>query len=273
MPLSRKYNSFEFSAPLFWGLRGDAMIKHLVAATVALGTFALSGANAADLALPVKAPPPPPTWTWTGCYVGIEGGGAMGTDRVTATTGATAGRTVTTITPSNGLVGGTFGCNYQFSRFFVIGIEDDISFNGLQSRATDLAPFNTAFSHSVRGSWLDTLRGRVGIVTWDNTLVYATGGAAFGGLQDSVTGPAGVGASVTNTVTGWTAGGGVEWMPFQNWTVKVEYLRVEFPTVTDSFNTAPPVGTFTGVTTRLSENIIRAGVNWRFNWWAPVAGF
>ena len=62
-------------------------------------------------------------------------------------------------------------------------------------------------------------------------------------------------------------------MPFQNWTVKVEYLRVEFPTISDPFNTAPPVGTFTGVTTRLSENIIRAGVNWHFNWWAPVAGF
>jgi outer membrane immunogenic protein len=246
------------------------MIKQLVAATVALGTFTFSGANAADLALPIKAPPPPPAWTWTGCYVGIEGGGAMGTDRVTATTGAFAGRTVTTITPSNGLVGGTFGCNYQVSRLFVIGIEDDISFNGLHARAADLAPFTTTFSHSVRGTWLDTLRGRVGIVTWDNTLFYATGGAAFGGLQDSVTGP-GVGASVTNTVTGWTAGGGVEWMPFQNWTVKVEYLRVEFPTITDSFNTAPPVGTFTGVTTRLSENIIRAGVNWHFNWWAPVA--
>ena len=174
------------------------MFKHLVAAAVALGTCSLSAANAADLALPLKAPPPPPTWTWTGCYIGIEGGGAMGTDRVAASTGAQTGRTVTTITPSNGLVGGTFGCNYQFSRFFVVGIEDDISFNGLQARATDLAPFNTAFSHSVRGTWLDTLRGRVGIVTWDNALVYATGGAAFGGIRDSVSGPGGVGASVTN---------------------------------------------------------------------------
>ena len=141
------------------------MIKHLVAATVALGTFTFSGANAADLPLPVKPPPPPPAWTWTGCYVGIEGGGAMGNDRVTASAGARTGRTVTNITPTNGLVGGTFGCNYQFSRLFVIGIEDDISFNGLQATARDLAPFTTTFSHSVRGTWLDTLRGRAGIVT------------------------------------------------------------------------------------------------------------
>jgi outer membrane immunogenic protein len=155
------------------------MIKHLVAATVALGTFTFSGANAADLPLPVKPPPPPPAWTWTGCYVGIEGGGAMGNDRVTASAGARTGRTVTNITPTNGLVGGTFGCNYQFSRLFVIGIEDDISFNGLQATARDLAPFTTTFSHSVRGTWLDTLRGRAGIVTWDNAFFYATGGAAF----------------------------------------------------------------------------------------------
>jgi outer membrane immunogenic protein len=246
------------------------MIKQLVAATIALGTFALSGAYAADLPLAVKAPPPPPpVWTWTGCYVGIAGGGAMATDSVVANTGALTGRTVTTIRPSNGLVGGTIGCNYQAS-WFVIGVEDDLSWNGIQATARDLAPFNTTFSHGVRGTWLDTLRGRVGIVTWDNAFFYATGGAAFAGLQDSAIAPGIATASITNNVTGWTVGGGVEWMPFHNWTVKVEYLRVQFPTVADAFNTAPPAGTFVGVTTRLSENIIRAGVNWHFNWWAPV---
>jgi outer membrane immunogenic protein len=271
MTLSRQHDFFEFSAhyPEF---TGDTMIKQLIAATVALGTFTFSGAHAADLPLPVKAPPPPPpAWTWTGCYVGIEGGGAIANDRVTASTGALVGRTVTTITPSNGLVGGTFGCNYQFSQFFLIGIEDDLSWNAIQARAGDLAPFVTTFSHSVRGTWLDTLRGRVGIVTWDNALFYATGGAAFAGLQDSVAGSGGVGASATTNATGWTAGGGVEWMPFRNWTVKIEYLFMQFPTVADAFNTAPPVGTLVGVNTRLSENIIRAGVNWHFTWWAPVA--
>jgi hypothetical protein len=29
--------------------------------------------------------------------------------------------------------------------------------------------------------------------------------------------------------------------------------------------------TFTGVNSRLSENTIRAGIDWRFKWWAPVA--
>jgi outer membrane immunogenic protein len=247
------------------------MIKELVAATVALGTFTFSAANAGDLSLPLRAPPPPPTWTWTGCYVGIEGGGALVHDPVTANTGPHSGATVATITASDGLVGGTVGCNYQFYRFFVIGIEDDLSWNRVQATAGDQKPFATTFSQTVRGSWLDTLRGRAGIVTWDNALFYATGGAAFAGIQDSVSGPKGIGASADSSVTGWTVGGGVEFMPLPNWSLKVEYLFVQFSTISNAFNTAPPVGTFTGVSTRLSENIIRAGLNWHFNWWVPTA--
>jgi outer membrane immunogenic protein len=247
------------------------MIKELVAATVALGTFTFSAANAADLSLPLRAPPPPPAWTWTGCYVGAEGGGALSNDRVTANTGPHTGATVANITASDGLVGGTVGCNYQFYRFFVIGIEDDISWNGVQGTASNQKPFPTAFSTSVRGSWIDTLRGRAGIATWDNALFYATGGAAFAGIQDSVAGPGGIGASANSSVTGWTAGGGVEFMPFPNWSLKVEYLFVQFPTISNAFNTAPPAGTFTGVNMRLSENIIRIGANWHFNWWTPTA--
>jgi outer membrane immunogenic protein len=250
------------------------MIKQLIVATVALGTVALSEANAADLALPLKAPPPAPAWTWTGCYVGIAGGGAMGTDRFTAATAANPanlGRTIGNVSATNGLFGGTFGCNYQFARYFAIGLEDDISFNGFQGTATDLAPFITTRTHSFRGSWLDTLRGRAGFITWDNAFFYATGGAAFASFQESVAAPGGLGASVNNTVTGWTVGGGVEFMPFRDWTFKVEYLFVQFPTVNDPFNVAPPAGTFSGANARVTENIIRAGVNWHFNWWSPVA--
>jgi outer membrane immunogenic protein len=249
------------------------MIKQLVAATAALGTFALSGAYGADLPLAAKAPPSPPlAWTWTGCYAGIEAGAAMGNDGVTANTGALTGRTVATITATDGLVGGTVGCNYQFSPFLVIGIEDDMSWNGLHGTAADQKPFPTTFSQTFRSSWLDTLRARAGIATWDHALLYATGGAAFAGVQNSVAGPGGIGASSDTSVTGWTVGGGVEFMPIQNLSVKVEYLFVQFPTISNAFNTAPPAGVFTGTNARLSENILRVGFNWRFNWWLPVAG-
>jgi outer membrane immunogenic protein len=248
------------------------MIKQLIVTAVALGTVALSGAHAADLPLAAKAPLlPPPVWTWTGCYGGIVGGGVMGTDRYLATTGANSGKTVSNVTSSNATAGGTIGCNYQFYRYFVIGIEDDISWNGLQGTAPGQKPFPATSHYSVSGNWLDTLRGRAGFVTWDNAFFYATGGAAFGGIQNSVSLPGGLGASSNSTATGWTAGGGVEFMPFPNWSIKVEYLFVQFPTINDTFNTAPPAGRFIGVNNRLSENVIRAGLNWHFNWW-PIAG-
>ena len=249
------------------------MIKQLVTATVALSTLTFSGAYAADLPLPMKAlPPPAPIWTWTGCYVGIVGGAATGHDSVTANTGALTGRAVASPNATDGLVGGTIGCNYQFSRYFVIGIEDDMSWSGFHGTASDQRPFNTTFSHSFSNNWIDTLRGRAGIATWDHAFLYATGGAAFAGIQNSVSGPGGIGASSTTSATGWTVGGGVEFMPIQNLSLKVEYLFVQFPTISNAFNTSPPVGTFTGVNTRLSENILRVGFNWRFNSWLPIVG-
>jgi len=242
-------------------------MKRSVITMAAISTLIAAPAFAADMA--VKASPlPPPAWTWTGCYVGIEGGGVLSHDPVVATTGTHAGTTVTTISSSDGLIGGTIGCNYQFS-LFVIGIENDISWTALQGTAADRKPFNTAFSNSVSASWLDTLRGRVGIAG-DGAFLYATGGAAFASIQDSAASPA-VGVSSTTSVTGWTVGGGVEFMPWPNWTLKVEYLFVQFPTISDAFNTLAPVGAFVGVNTHLSENIVRAGINWHFNWPVPLA--
>lgn len=236
-------------------------MKQSLPAIAAIGVLIGTPAFPADMAL--KAPPPPQAWTWTGAYIGIEGGGAFGRDPVVS-----AGIPVTTTNPSGGLVGGTIGYNYQISRF-VIGIENDISWNGLQGTAGDQPPFNPAFSHSVRGTWLDTLRGRAGIAI-DRAILYATGGAAFAGIQDSAAG-LGHSTSATTNVTGWTVGGGVEYMAFQNLSVKAEYLFVQFPTIADAFATAPPAGTFSNVNTRLSENIVRVGINWHFNLPTPLA--
>jgi outer membrane immunogenic protein len=248
----------------FYG--GVEMNKRQIVAAVALSTFSLSAAYGADLTAPMRAVSPPPvaTWTWTGCYAGVAGGGSVSNESVTSAAGPLAGRTVATITGSSGIVGGTVGCNYQFYRYLVVGVEDDISWNGLNATAADQAPFRTTFSNSVRGSWLDTLRARAGIATWDNALLYATGGAAFAGIQNSVSGPGGISASMNSTVTGWTVGGGVEYLPMEHWSLKVEYLFVQFPTTGNAFNTLPPVGAFTGVNTQLSQNIIRAGVNWHW---------
>ncbi len=70
-----------------------------------------------------------------------------------------------------------------------------------------------------------------------------------------------------NTRTGWTAGGGVEWMFMPNWSAKVEYLFVE----QSNRGVVGPLG-FTFATAQKPQiNVVRAGVNWHFNLFSPSA--
>ena len=43
-------------------------------------------------------------------------------------------------------------------------------------------------------------------------------------------------ASFNNTLTGWTVGGGVEYMLNPNWTVKAEYLHFDLGNVNNTWN-------------------------------------
>ena len=245
------------------------MVSGIGRTTIAaiLGMASLTAASAADMALKAPPPPPAPAWSWTGCYAGIEGGGVWGKQSVTnidTVTGVNGGP-ITNVSPRGGLFGGTVGCNYQMTNI-VIGIENDLSWDGLRGSANDQPPFNIGFTHGLSTSWLDTLRGRVGVVVGSG-LLYATGGAAFTAIKDTATGVAATvppTISGTTSTTGWTAGGGIEYMFAPQWSAKAEYLYVRFPTIHDAFDTATG-GLYSGASTRLTENILRVGINYHFN--------
>jgi outer membrane immunogenic protein len=70
----------------------------------------------------------------------------------------------------------------------------------------------------------------------------------------------------------------LEWLFWPHWSAKVEYLYYELGRV--SYPIAPTVGTIIGTgaigfvnisqaTTHFNGNIVRAGVNYHFNWGAP----
>jgi outer membrane immunogenic protein len=75
------------------------------------------------------------------------------------------------------------------------------------------------------------------------------------------------------TLAGWTAGGGVEWLFLPNWSAKVEYLyyslgNVSFltPDLHASFSDGfVRYGVSSDVFTRFNGNMVRAGVNYHFN--------
>ena len=80
--------------------------------------------------------------------------------------------------------------------------------------------------------WFGTVRGRVGYA-FDRTLVYATGGFAYGHITDelsaSLTNPVfthSVLGQIDTTSTGWVVGGGFEHKFNPTWSVKGEYQYI-----------------------------------------------
>ena len=82
-------------------------------------------------------------------------------------------------------------------------------------------------------------------------------------------------SAFSDTRVGWTAGAGLEWMFMPNWSAKVEYLYYDLGTVNSAFF-IPAVDNVTGFQAffagqsraRFNGNIVRAGVNYHFNWGA-----
>jgi outer membrane immunogenic protein len=74
--------------------------------------------------------------------------------------------------------------------------------------------------------------------------------------------------SVDVNPSGWAAGGGVEWAFLPNWTVRAEYLHLQFDAVTeDRSKSAAFPGLF--ITAHVSSNvgidIARVGLNYQFH--------
>jgi outer membrane immunogenic protein len=239
-----------------------------------------TAASAADfpVAPPMKAALPAPIlFSWTGCYVGVEGGGAWGQGEQIANSGVNSGQTITGgLSIKGGIAGGTVGCNIQMSNFVVSG-EADFSWTNKRGSVNDLPPFNVATVSETREKWLDTFRGRFGYAI-DRFMIYGTAGVAYAGSEVRVSNPAFGTVVDSRARTGWTAGLGGEFAVWTGgWadvTLKVEYLHVGFETH-QYFN--PPI-TLAGLTTvtrdtKLTDDIVRAGVNVKFNWGPVVARY
>jgi len=239
-------------------------MKKIFLATVALASVAAAApALAADLgsrSYYQKAPAyAAPIYYRTGFYIGGHVGGAFSSDNNFS--GLSTGNN------SNGrfLGGLQAGYDYQFSPNFVAGIEGQYSW--LSGNVGAVFPGSFAYTNNQRG--LGSITGRVGY-TWGPGLLYVKGGYAYSDNSEQVTLGGVPVAFATNGdhSNGWTVGVGVEYMFAPNWSAKAEYQYYNFGSATF---TAPaglvPVGSFT-----TDDHTITAGVNYRFNWGAPVAG-
>ena len=237
--------------------------------TAAILTVFATSAMAADLAVraPTRYVAPVSVYNWTGFYVGIEGGGGWGWAQQTDALGFNSGG----YNVSGGLIGGTLGYNWQFNRL-VIGLEADEAWADINGSTNTLVCGGAPPRCASRLEALGTFRGRVGwagLLWWNTVMPYATGGLAWGSLHgeegDVLTN--GAFGSGTTTRTGWTVGGGIEGMLTPNWTAKLEYLYVDLRG--NAFNDVVPVFGIVPESIEFRANVVRAGINYKLDWYRP----
>lgn len=255
--------------------------------------FAALPAYGADLYAPGVSAKDAPMYdavpNWTGFYLGVNGGYGWGAARSTLSTAAIDNGVLITALPpagdtskfwtSGGFGGGQLGYNLQRDRF-VFGIEADI-------QSADIT--GKAFSESVTGNittdawvksrldWFGTVRGRLGY-SYGGSLIYATGGFAYGGVRDSLIQTVNATAAGSDgrnaTLTGYTVGGGLEYALTPVWSVKAEYQYINLGTVNLAasndvvYGSGIDTGTGTGSSSAKLDHTyhtVRLGLNYKIN--------
>jgi len=268
-------------------------MRILVSTIAVLALAAASSALAADLPVNAPAPVMAPVWNWTGFYVGLNGGYSLGRSSrdlnffnplngVSIVSANGAGREL-----NGGVFGGQLGYNWQTAPW-VFGIETDAQWTGQTGGTTALCPVagcfpaltaaraggGTAAALTDKLEWFGTFRGRGGVLMTPSVLLYVTGGLAYGSVQTEVglSGFTATGIPVTAVASrssekfGWTIGAGIEAMFAGNWSAKIEYLYMDLGSISNSVVLPTAAGFPLGanVTSRVTDSIIRAGINYHF---------
>ena len=134
-------------------------------------------------------------------------------------------------------------------------------------------PIAGSASATINNRWLTTATGKLGY-GWDRVLLYGKGGGAWVGTNNPGLTINGAPAAFSNTTSnnlGGTAGLGVEWAFWGNFSARAEwdYIRLQNQSFTVAGAAAP--GSFAidviNVNNR-SINMFTAGVNYKFGgWW------
>lgn len=223
---------------------------------IALLLAALVPATAADAPGTYKGPvykgaPVSAAHDWAGWYLGLQAGHAWGHSVHIDAPSRTDQFTI------DGFAGGlTAGRNWQ-NGMWVFGIEADISWANIDGTTSSSGSFGCGGTDvcETEVEWFGTLRGRIGRA-WDSTLVYGTGGLAYGEIFASL-GSCSVPTDCgSDTSVGWTIGGGAEFVLNMNWSAKIEYLYVDLDQI--YYNRA------SDWEATADFSIVRGGVNYRW---------
>ena len=161
--------------------------------------------------------------------------------------------------------GGQIGCDYQFGGGFVIGVRELLDFTSNNRSGTIGSGPLAGTVVNFNNQWFDTLTGRVGYAVQPAWLLYFQGGAAWAHTSTNFSGPL-ISGQTSNSRTGWTIGGGIEWMFAPHWSAFLEGNYMDFGSTSGSASvTVVGAGTTVyPVTVKATESDVLVGVNYHF---------
>lgn len=212
------------------------LLKRLPASTlVASNLLAFTAWTGPALSADVLAPAPvavpsggAPGFDWTGFHAGAHAGFGLGSDDTDLQALPAVPSAGFGTIDLDGAVGGLqVGYDRQFGSL-VVGIEADIQATGIGGEGA--GPSGAATAETDLGiDWYGSVRPRVGLA-FDRTLVYATGGFAYGSVSGTIDAADGAGNTARvdsdSAGLGYAVGGGIEHALTDHLSVRAEYQFV-----------------------------------------------
>jgi outer membrane immunogenic protein len=264
-------------------MKGAVMKKYLLGSAAIIGLNMVGSALAADM--PVKARPLPPApavvYNWTGCYIGGNVGGGWSRIRQSDVGKVSPPAVLNpafdfgSAEDSGFIGGGQIGCDYQFQGNWVVGVQGKFDFGDIDS-AHALPAFPT-FTSSDRVKNMFTVTGRLGYLVTPALLAYVRGGGAWARTSSFINATTPVAFLSESAVdidrSGWTVGGGLEWMFAPGWSMFGEYNHLDFGRSNINYVRGPlaVVNAEDVVRTKLTVQQALFGINYKFNWLGPLA--
>lgn len=289
--------------------RPDSNIRKISLLVACLAVSVGSEAIAEDMTAPPL--PATATYDWSGCYAGLNAGAIVSDERYSlATAGGFLQNNNLFSNPANSSQvghsfashatgftgGGQIGCNKQIG-ILVLGVEADFDHTGQLGSTASFGPAgpiigandparNHVSSQIDRvgqdGDWYSTIRGRVGLSATPTLLLYATGGLAVAQISSAANVTFGAdrfflsnnafAGSYSETRTGWTIGAGTEWAFLPNWSLRAEYLYLDFGSFSyalactvPSCSNAPTIPYAWSAHVQSADHIFRVGLNYAFH--------
>lgn len=184
-------------------------------------------ASAADLPrrAPEYAPAPPVVYNWSGIYVGGQAGGAWTDSSYTFTN--VVGAENFSHSPASFFGGGHLGAQGQWGAF-VLGVEGTWSWMDLDDTQTSVLQPGRLRTLELQD--MATVVGKLGYAA-GQWMPYVKGGWAGTDIKTFAVNPAtGISSSTSGWKSGWTVGGGIDYMWTPSWIIgaDVNYYRFDF---------------------------------------------